>query len=216
MCIWYGTNQKRIRGERVHQDQGRFADAAQVLDAIRRMIENDRLPADARLPTERELAAELGSARRSVRCALDSLESEGLIWRKQRKGTFAGQPPDPTEELAAKIVSEVDSLAAMEARLCIEPALADLCACWPTAWPSRPMPIRRNSGTERFTGSSRPGGGGGEGAPHVACREPSTLAPRGRRMTGAIDGASPRDRDLSRGPRLRPAGRRSSRRARPA
>jgi len=104
-----------------------------VLQAIRQIVTEHRLPSDGRLPTERQLAAELGAGRRSVRKALDQLETEGLLWRKQGKGTFVGQPPDPTEELAAKIVSEVDPLTAMEARLCIEPALADLCARRATA-----------------------------------------------------------------------------------
>ena len=99
-----------------------------VVATLRDMIEEWRLPDDGRLPTERELAAELGTGRRCVRRALDSLEAEGLIWRKQGKGTFAGQPPDPTGVLAAEIASEVDPMVAMEARLCIEPALAELCA----------------------------------------------------------------------------------------
>lgn len=104
-----------------------------VLSAIRHIVVDNLLPSDGRLPTERQLAAELGSGRRVVRRALDQLEAEGLIWRKQGKGTFAGQPPDPTEALAAEIVAEVDPLSAMEARLCIEPALAELCALRATA-----------------------------------------------------------------------------------
>ncbi len=99
-----------------------------VLRAIRRIVTDDLLPSDGRLPTERRLSEELGAGRRSIRFALDKLESEGLVWRKQGKGTFVGQPPDPNEELAARIASEVDPLSAMEARLCIEPALAELCA----------------------------------------------------------------------------------------
>ena len=104
-----------------------------VLDAIRHIVLDNLLPSDGRLPTERQLAAEFGAGRRAVRRALDQLESEGLVWRKQGKGTFAGQPPDPTEALAAEIVSEVDPLTAMEARLCIEPALAEMCARRATA-----------------------------------------------------------------------------------
>ncbi|WP_299678839.1 FadR/GntR family transcriptional regulator [uncultured Roseobacter sp.] len=102
--------------------------AAAALATIRQMIETGKLPANGRLPTERELAAELGCGRRTVRRALDTLETEGLIWRKQGSGTFAGQPPDPAGALAAEIAPDADPLVVMEARLCIEPALADLCA----------------------------------------------------------------------------------------
>ncbi|MEM6710670.1 MAG: FadR/GntR family transcriptional regulator [Pseudomonadota bacterium] len=99
-----------------------------ALTAVRRFIDSGRLPSDGRLPPERELAAEIGCSRRAVRNALDALEKQGLIWRRQGKGTFAGQPPDPTEVLAAEIAPSVDPLDVMEARLCIEPALAELCA----------------------------------------------------------------------------------------
>lgn len=96
--------------------------------AIRQMIDAGQLPGDGRLPPERDLAAEIGCSRRVVRRALEELESQGLIWRRQGKGTFAGQPPDPTGALAAKIAPDADPLAVMEARVCIEPALAELCA----------------------------------------------------------------------------------------
>lgn len=99
-----------------------------ALAAIRQMIDTGKLPSDGRLPTERDLAAELGCGRRTVRRALDALEADGLIWRKQGSGTFAGQPPDPAGILAAEIVPDADPLVVMEARLCIEPALARLCA----------------------------------------------------------------------------------------
>lgn len=86
------------------------------------------LPADGRLPTERALAERFGTSRRLVRQALDDLEVEGLVWRKQGSGTFAGQPQDPTGDLAARIAGETDPIQVMEARLCIEPELAALCA----------------------------------------------------------------------------------------
>ena len=92
------------------------------------LIAAGELGSDGRLPTERALAERFGTSRRLVRLALDALEVEGLVWRKQGSGTFAGQPSDPTGDLAARIAGETDALQVMEARLCIEPELAALCA----------------------------------------------------------------------------------------
>lgn len=92
------------------------------------VIEKGGLPADGRLPTERELSESMGISRRAVRSALESLLAEGLIWRKQGKGTFAGQAPDKTQVLAAEIVGETNFAEVMEARLCIEPTLAAMSA----------------------------------------------------------------------------------------
>ena len=103
-------------------------DNAVIVTAIRQMIEAGQLPSDGRLPTERDLAAELGCGRRTVRRALDALETEGLIWRRQGNGTFVGQPPDPAGTLAAELAPDADPLVVMEARICIEPGLAELCA----------------------------------------------------------------------------------------
>jgi DNA-binding FadR family transcriptional regulator len=92
------------------------------------MIERGTFGADGRLPTERELSDREGVSRRTVRRALEALEAEGLIWRKQGKGTFAGVAPDPTQALAAEIVGETNFIEVMEARLCIEPTLAAMAA----------------------------------------------------------------------------------------
>ncbi len=83
---------------------------------------------DGRLPTERDLCERLGVGRRAVRMALEVLEEEGLIWRRQGKGTFIGAAPDPTAVLAAGIMDKADALSIMEGRMAIEPALAALCA----------------------------------------------------------------------------------------
>ena len=102
--------------------------ASEVLALLRGLIEAGDVPADGRLPTERELSERFGAGRRALRNALDALEMEGLIWRKQGKGTFIGQPPDPNGRLAAQISDEADPVSIMEARLCVEPELAALCA----------------------------------------------------------------------------------------
>lgn len=95
---------------------------------LQAMIDKGLNAPDGRLPTERDLSEAMGVSRRAVRRALESLEAEGLIWRRQGKGTFAGQAPDPTGVLAAEIVGDTTIMEVMEARLCIEPALAAMCA----------------------------------------------------------------------------------------
>ena len=107
--------------------------ASRTLSAIRHMIDTGEGAPGGKLPTERDLGEALGVGRRSVRQALEALEAEGLIWRRQGKGTFIGQPPDPTAAIAAEIAGEADLLSVMEARIAIEPALAELCARRATA-----------------------------------------------------------------------------------
>ena len=104
------------------------ASANAVRARLQGMIERGNLPANGRLPTERELCDSMGVGRRAVRNALDGLLVDGLIWRKQGKGTFAGQAPDKTQILAAEIVGETNFAEVMEARLCIEPTLAAMSA----------------------------------------------------------------------------------------
>ena len=100
----------------------------QVRARLLELIKSEDLGSEGKLPTERALADRFGVGRRFIRQALDALEAEGLVWRKQGKGTFAGQPMDPMDDLAAKVIGETNALEVMEARLCIEPELAALCA----------------------------------------------------------------------------------------
>jgi DNA-binding FadR family transcriptional regulator len=51
----------------------------------------------SRLPTERQLAVNLGASRTSVRRALTVLEAEGLISREVGRGTFLRAEPWPAE-----------------------------------------------------------------------------------------------------------------------
>jgi GntR family transcriptional repressor for pyruvate dehydrogenase complex len=115
-----------------------FENSSLVLARLRRMIDAGETGPDGRLPTERELADMFSVGRRAVRRAIEALEAEGLLWRRQGKGTFIGWRPDPTGVLAAEIAGETDPADVMEARLCVEPALAALCARR-----ARPDDIRR-------------------------------------------------------------------------
>jgi len=81
-----------------------------------------------RLPPERDLAAELGIGRRAVRRALEVLETEGLIWRQQGKGTFTGPRPSENPGTVSALVDRTNPQEVLEARMQLEPALAGLAA----------------------------------------------------------------------------------------
>ena len=80
--------------------------AERVVTHIRRLIQRRHLRPGDRLPTERELARELGLSRPTVRSALQSLSAMGVVQSRQGAGTFIqGGPPsldsEPLSLLAA-------------------------------------------------------------------------------------------------------------------
>jgi DNA-binding FadR family transcriptional regulator len=99
-----------------------------ALEQLRMLLRSDTLDADGKLPTERTLSESFGVSRRAVRRALEVLEAEGLIWRRQGSGTFAGRRPDGWSEHVESIVAGTDLMEVMEVRLRIEPQLAQLAA----------------------------------------------------------------------------------------
>ncbi len=116
------------------RDTATLTDNASAARAkIRELIRNGEVAPDGRLPTERDLSDRFGISRRAVRRALDALETEGLVWRRQGKGTFAGEPPDPSGPLAAMLAPDADPVSVMEARMALEPELAALAARRATA-----------------------------------------------------------------------------------
>ena len=64
---------------------------AQVEQVLRRAILEDRFP-DGRLPTEVELAEQLGVSRETVRLAAEALQRDGLIVKIRHRGTFTRPP----------------------------------------------------------------------------------------------------------------------------
>jgi len=64
----------------------------QVRDLVDERIASGQIGPDGRLPTERELAHELGVSRNTVVSAYRQLEKEGIIHSQQGKGTFANRP----------------------------------------------------------------------------------------------------------------------------
>ncbi len=68
-------------------------------DRIALNIEMGRVGPGTRLPSERQLQSESGTARGTIREALAQLEAEGLIYRRDRSGWYVSPPAvtyDPT------------------------------------------------------------------------------------------------------------------------
>ncbi|MES5098472.1 FadR/GntR family transcriptional regulator [Agrobacterium sp. BA1120] len=99
-----------------------------ALERLRELIAVSAFGRDGKLPTERTLSERLGVGRREIRRALEVLEAEGLIWRKQGAGTFLGQKPDSWGDHAASLVDGTNFMEIMEVRLRLEPQLAQLAA----------------------------------------------------------------------------------------
>ena len=64
---------------------------AQVKEALQREIEKNMRPGQS-LPIEPELEKRFGVSRVTIRRALEELETDGLIIRKQGRGTFVREP----------------------------------------------------------------------------------------------------------------------------
>lgn len=94
-----------------------------VIDAVR----DGRLPAGTRLPTVRELAAELGLAVNTVARTYRELETAGIVETRGRQGTFVARR-DPTDAAMAKAArvyahkARALGLGAVEARRYLEAA----------------------------------------------------------------------------------------------
>lgn len=99
-----------------------------ALEKLRALLQSDSLDTDGKLPTERTLSEILGVSRRSIRRALEVLEAEGRIWRRQGSGTFAGKRPDGWSNHVDSIIADTDLMEIMEVRLRVEPQLAQLAA----------------------------------------------------------------------------------------
>ncbi len=102
-----------------------------VLDQIRRAIQIGRFLAGERLPSERDLADQLGVSRTTVREAMRVLQGEGLIeTRRGRSGGAIVIAPETTPAerrgLVRRRLAELENV--FDYRLAIEPAAARLAA----------------------------------------------------------------------------------------
>jgi GntR family transcriptional regulator len=104
--------------------------SATVQDELRQRIDQGRLPAGSRLPSEPDLAAELQVSRATLREALRGLEEEGLLRRRQGSGTYVADRPRMANSLDVNFgVTEAIRAAGMRAGIAngrhwVEPASA--------------------------------------------------------------------------------------------
>ncbi len=105
--------------------------SAAIADRIAESIAQGKLPAGSRLQSERELSDRFGVGRSSIREAIKTLESRGLVEGRQGEGRFvraqdlAGLVQPPAGPLS---VTEREVAQLYEARRIIEPGMAALAA----------------------------------------------------------------------------------------
>ncbi|MBI3028988.1 MAG: FadR family transcriptional regulator [Candidatus Rokubacteria bacterium] len=111
-----------IRSTRIYEE---------IVRQVRGLITEGRLRSGDRLPPERDLAARFKVSRTSVREALRTLESMGLIAIRPGEGTFVREMSVESlvEPLAQVILSGREAVGELfEARRLLEPAIAGLAA----------------------------------------------------------------------------------------
>ena len=95
-----------------------------ALTQLRAYLAQRELPADAKLPPERELVELLGVSRGQLRKALAVLEREGELWRHVGKGTFIGARPEDEISSLSEVASRTNPAEVMRTRLLFEPMIA--------------------------------------------------------------------------------------------
>lgn len=102
-----------------------------VVQRIKELLQDGKLKAGSRLPTERELAAMLGVSRPTLRTSLKALSVMGVISAKPGAGTFiANSLPEIFNQPLhfMTLISNTGISDIFQARLIIEPGLAEVAA----------------------------------------------------------------------------------------
>ena len=95
-----------------------------ALTQIRAYLAREHLPANTKLPAEREFGEILGVSRGDLRKALAILEREGDVWRHVGKGTFVGSKPAEDLIPVAAIAERTSPDEVMRTRILLEPVIA--------------------------------------------------------------------------------------------
>jgi DNA-binding transcriptional regulator YhcF (GntR family) len=101
----------------------------QIRSQIAALIRAGELSADARLPTVRQLAGDLGVANGTVARAYRELESAGLVRTGRAAGTRVN--PGKASGVATLVEAERFAAASLRAGLTLEQAQGVLATVWP-------------------------------------------------------------------------------------
>ena len=119
-------------GSALFADQSIPNTVRMVAETLFARINSEEYPLDSRLPAERNLAAELGVARNTVREALDLLESREIISRRAGSGSFVTYQPDAdlgetdTDNHSAAVAADTSPLELQVMRGILEPEMIRL------------------------------------------------------------------------------------------
>jgi DNA-binding FadR family transcriptional regulator len=102
------------------------ASVQSIRDLVSDAASNGTFAPGARLPTERELARRFALPRNAVRRTLAQLEAEGSITRHVGRGTFLANHAGNDSNSPTDNVTHTSPAELMEARLRLEPTLAEL------------------------------------------------------------------------------------------
>ena len=97
-----------------------------VIDTLTMRIVSQEYGRDERLPSERQLAQDLGVARNTVREALDQLETRGMIRRRAGSGSFVTYDPDGRAQVLSPVAAETGPLQLQVVRGILEPEMVRL------------------------------------------------------------------------------------------
>ncbi|SDX23803.1 transcriptional regulator, GntR family [Celeribacter indicus] len=97
-----------------------------VIDTLSTRIVAQEFVLDERLPSERQLAQDLGVARNTVREALEHLELRGMIRRRAGSGSFVTYNPAGTDQAVSSVASETGPLDLQAVRGIFEPEMVRL------------------------------------------------------------------------------------------
>jgi len=103
----------------------------QIAEQLRQLMASGEFAVGSRLPAERDLAAQLGVSRPSVREALIALEVEGMIEVRTGSGIYVqsmGSPHHKNSLPVSDATSEWGPLEVMSARIIVEAEVAALAA----------------------------------------------------------------------------------------